>query len=136
MQPAAGPEHGAEGTQHRMGAPVGDVDEFVGLLVLRPVRGERGDRVRNHDVHPAVAVSQFGGQPGYGAGIGDVENPAHHPAPRPGARGDRGGGVGDAPGMAPSEQDQVIRVHTGGQTRGEGEPEALVGSGDQGDTCV
>ena len=136
MQPAAGPEHGAERTQHRMGARVGDVDEFVGLLGLRPVRGERGDRVGNHDVHPAVAVSQFCGQPGHGAGIGDVENPADHPAPRPGARGDRSGGVGDAPGMAPGEQDQVVGVHAGGQARGEGEPEALVGPGDQGDTRV
>ena len=99
IEPAAGPEHGAERTQDRMGACVGDVDEFVGLLGLRPVWGERGDRVRNHDVHPAVAVSEFCGQPGHGAGIGDVENPADHPAPRPGARGDRGGGVGDAPGV-------------------------------------
>jgi hypothetical protein len=119
-----------------MGAHVGDVDEFVGLLGLRLVRGERGDRVGNHDVHPAVAVSQFCGQPGHGAGTGDVENPADHPAPRPGARGDRGGGVGDAPGMAPGEQDQVVAVHAGGQAGGESEPEALVGPGDQGDTRV
>jgi hypothetical protein len=38
--------------------------------------------------------------------------------------------------MAPGEQDQVIRVHAGGQARGEGEPETLVGPGDQGDTRV
>ena len=134
-EPAAGSEHGAKGAQDRVGAAVGDVDEFVGLLVLRPVRGERGDRVGDHDVHPAVAVSQLGGQPGHGAGIGDVENPADHPAPRPGARADRGGGVGDPPGVAPGEQDQVAGVHAGGQARGEGEPQPLVGPGDQGDAC-
>ena len=136
MQPAAGPEHGAEGTQHRMGAAVGDVDEFVGLLGLRPVRGERGDRVGNHDVDPAVPTGKFCGQPGHGAGAGDVENPAGHPAPRPCARGDRGGGVSDALGMAPGEQDQVTGVHAGGQAGGESEPEALAGPGDQGDTRV
>jgi hypothetical protein len=119
-----------------MGACVGDVDEFVGLLGLRPVRGERGDRVRDHDVRPAVAVSEFCGQPGHSAGIGDVENPPHHPAPGPGARSGRSSGVGDAPGIAPGEQNQVIRVHPDGQARGEGEPEPLVGPGDQGDTCI
>ena len=133
---AAGPQHGAERPQHRVGAPVGDVDELVGLLGLRPVRGEGGDRVGNHDVHPAMAVSQFCGQTGRGAVIGDVENPADHPSPGLGARGDRGGRVGDAAGMAPGEQDQVARVHAGGQARGEGEPEALVGPGDQGDTRI
>ena len=105
-----------------MGAHVGDVDEFVGLLGLRLVRGERGDRVGNHDVRPAVPVSQFCGQPGHGAATGDVENPADHPASRPGARGDHGGGVGDAPGMAPGEQDQVVGVQAGGQAGGETNP--------------
>jgi hypothetical protein len=38
--------------------------------------------------------------------------------------------------MAPGEQDQVIGVHAGSQAGGEGEPEALVGPGDQGDTRV
>ena len=136
MQPAAGPQHGAEGTQHGIGAAVGDVDEFVGLLGLRPVRGERGDRVGNHDVHPAVAVSELCGQPGHGAGLGNVENPAQYPAPRPGARADRGGGVGDPPGVAPGKQDQVLWVRAGGQARGEGEPQPLVGPGDQGDTRI
>jgi hypothetical protein len=108
------PEHRAEGTQHRVGAAVGDVDECVGLLGLRPVRQERGDRVGHHDVHPAVAVSELCGQPGHGAGIRDIENPAQYPAPRPGAGADRSGGVGDPPGVAPCEQDQVIGVHAGG----------------------
>jgi hypothetical protein len=94
------------------------------------------DRVGNHDVGPAVAVGQFCGQPGHVAGTGDVDNPAQHPAPGPGARHDPGGGVGDAPSMPSGEQDQVIGVHTGGQSGGEGEPEALVGPGDQGDTRV
>jgi len=83
-----------------------------------------------------VAVSEFCGQSGHGASIGDVENSAQHPAPRPGARADRSGGVGNPPDVAPGEQDQVIGVHAGGQARGEGEPQPLVGPGDQGDTRV
>ena len=135
-QPAAGPQHRAEGTQHRLGAPVSDVDKLVGLLGLRPVRGERGDRVGNDDVHPAVAVGEFGGHPGYGTGVADVESPADHLAAGLGARGDCSGGVSDAPGVASGEQDQVIGVQAGGQARGEGESEALVGPGDQGDTRI
>jgi len=110
------------------------------------VAAERGPQSEDHPSgleEANLVVGLLGPAPAErlvkGAGpreLGDVENPADHPAPRPGARGDRGGGVSDAPGMAPGEQDQVIRVHAGGQACGEGKPEALVGPGDQGDTRV
>jgi hypothetical protein len=38
--------------------------------------------------------------------------------------------------MASGEQDQVIGVQAGGQAGREGESEALVGPGDQGDTRI
>ena len=67
-------------------------------------------------------------------GVGDVEHPALDPARVPGARRPRGG-VGDPLGVPAGEQDQVVRVHPGGQSLDEGEADALVGAGDQGDAC-
>lgn len=115
--------------------PVRDVDELVGLRGLRAVGSEHGARVGHHDVHAAVLLLQFGGQPGHGVGVGDVEHPALHPAPGAGGLGDVGGGVRDPPGMASSEQNQIVRTHPGGQPLHERAAEALVGTGDESDAC-